>query len=74
MTSPNHYPELYVIRDAKGFVTACSANHDALAREAARVNAQAPLRVWRWVRTTEADSSLGPVNGWRLREEFAWSA
>ena len=66
---------MYVLRDAKGFVTATEDNHKALGLEIARSNLKLPLTVYFWQRVRQDISPTSPdtpVRGWLLAETFSW--
>ncbi len=67
---PGHaLPELFILKDASGFVTSSHANHAHLARTAGLENLLAPITVWHWALNKSAD---GRVTHHVLKDTFTW--
>lgn len=66
---------LYVVTDASGFTLATHATHDALQREAVRLNLSLPVRVWHWqqVRKGKVHFTWQTPAEWSLHEQFEWA-
>ena len=58
---------MFIIQDAKGFVTASRPNHSSLTAIAARLDLTFPLRVFHW---RPVRDSIGPIQNWHLQETF----
>ena len=62
-------PEMYILRDATGFVTACYPNRANLFKEAGRANLLAPIQVYHWATGKSAD---GMTTVHVLKDSFTW--